>query len=581
MAGELSLKTPLTGLVTLVPTNTATDKTITLPATTGTMVVQDGTNTTTVTNLSASSITDSGNLTFTGTGNRITGDFSNATIANRVLLQSSTSNGQTSVGLIPNGTSTQTQLIAFNSTDPANSSYIQTLVSATEARINSGQLGTGTNLPMTFYTGGSEAMRIVSGGNVGIGTTSPQAKLAVSNGGAAGLEFFVNYPGGGVGTYIQSYNRSSPGYVNTAYDAADHSFRISGTEKMFLNSSGNLGIGTGSPNQRLQVTGSNGTGFAGATLQNSNANVGLAGVQFSSDTTYSKSAIAQVRESPNGVGPLVFYVDSATDAADWAAGDEKMRISAAGNVGIGTTTTTYKTNIVYTNSAGGVAETGLYLRNTSTGNSTQMLFDGHRSYSLLVQGSFGAPAGGFTIQDNTAGVDRLNIDSSGNVLVGQTSWSFSNNGTQIAANGRIYNTSNTDYNFELAGSTTARMRFYSSAGGSGTTVGTITVSGSATTYATSSDYRLKENVQPMQGALATVAALKPVTYKWKTDGSDGQGFIAHELQAVVPDAVTGEKDAVDKDGKPQYQGVDTSFLVATLTAAIQELTARLEVLENK
>ena len=92
----------------------------------------------------------------------------------------------------------------------------------------------------------------------------------------------------------------------------------------------------------------------------------------------------------------------------------------------------------------------------------------------------------------------------------------------------------------------------------------------------------------MVGALATVAQLKPVTYNWKIDGSDGQGFIAHELQAVVPDCVSGEKDAVDAEGKPQYQGIDTSFLVATLTAAIQEqqtlieaLTARLTALEAK
>ena len=75
----------------------------------------------------------------------------------------------------------------------------------------------------------------------------------------------------------------------------------------------------------------------------------------------------------------------------------------------------------------------------------------------------------------------------------------------------------------------------------------------------------------MQNALATVAQLNPVTYTWKADGSDGQGFIAHELQAVVPDCVTGEKDAVDADGNPVYQGIDTSFLVATLVAAIQEL----------
>jgi len=117
--------------------------------------------------------------------------------------------------------------------------------------------------------------------------------------------------------------------------------------------------------------------------------------------------------------------------------------------------------------------------------------------------------------------------------------------------------------------------------------GSITVSTTATGYNTTSDYRLKENVAPMTGALAKVAALKPVTYPWKSNGSAGQGFIAHELQAVVPDCVTGTKDAVDAEGKPQYQGVDTSFLVATLVAAIQEqqaliqdLTTRLNTLEG-
>jgi len=71
--------------------------------------------------------------------------------------------------------------------------------------------------------------------------------------------------------------------------------------------------------------------------------------------------------------------------------------------------------------------------------------------------------------------------------------------------------------------------------------------------------------------LDKVSALKPVTWKWKSTGEDGQGFIAHELAQVIPDCVTGEKDAVDADGNPVYQGVDTSYLVATLTKAIQEL----------
>ena len=135
------------------------------------------------------------------------------------------------------------------------------------------------------------------------------------------------------------------------------------------------------------------------------------------------------------------------------------------------------------------------------------------------------------------------------------------------------------------------------------TVGSIAATGSGVAYNTSSDYRLKNTVAPMTGALAKVALLKPVTYKWNVDGSDGQGFIAHELAEVEPNCVTGEKDAtreeeyeitpavpavLDADGKettpaveavkgtrtvPSYQGVDTSFLVATLTAAIQELKA--------
>jgi hypothetical protein len=85
----------------------------------------------------------------------------------------------------------------------------------------------------------------------------------------------------------------------------------------------------------------------------------------------------------------------------------------------------------------------------------------------------------------------------------------------------------------------------------------------------------------MTGALAKVSALKPVTYKWKDDQSASEGFIAHELAEVCPQAVVGTKDAVDEDGNPKYQGIDTSFLVATLTAAIQELKAEVDSLKSQ
>ena len=140
------------------------------------------------------------------------------------------------------------------------------------------------------------------------------------------------------------------------------------------------------------------------------------------------------------------------------------------------------------------------------------------------------------------------------------------------------------------------MYFAAFANSTGNLAGYIAQTGTTTvSYTSVSDYRLKENVTPMTGALEKVQALKPCVYTWKEDKSAGQGFIAHELQAVIPDCVVGEKDAVDKDGNPRYQGIDTSFLVATLTAAIQELkaltdtqastitalTARITALENK
>lgn len=160
----------------------------------------------------------------------------------------------------------------------------------------------------------------------------------------------------------------------------------------------------------------------------------------------------------------------------------------------------------------------------------------------------------------------MTLDSSGNLLVGTTS-----------ANERLVVVGTTNnYTISCRAANTSGTYYQMAFVANGSNVGAITSTTTATTYATSSDYRLKENIQPMQNALGVVAQLNPVTYTWKADGSDGQGFIAHELQAVVPDCVTGEKDAVDDNGNPVYQGIDTSFLVATLTKAIQELNEKVE-----
>ena len=188
-----------------------------------------------------------------------------------------------------------------------------------------------------------------------------------------------------------------------------------------------------------------------------------------------------------------------------------------------------------------------------------------------------------TFAVSTGGVERYRVDSDGNLYVGKTTSSSASTGCELqkgtgggaasvftadAATASIMNRLTSD-------GTIIDFRRQTSS------VGTIAVTTTATAYNTSSDYRLKEAAQPLVGGLARVNALKPSIYKWKADGSAGEGFIAHELADVVPFAVTGDKDAVDANGKPAYQGVDLSKLVPILVAAIQELTARVQTLEAR
>lgn len=199
-------------------------------------------------------------------------------------------------------------------------------------------------------------------------------------------------------------------------------------------------------------------------------------------------------------------------------------------------------------------------------------------------------AGSGTAGNNISFSERMRITSGGTLLVGTTTettlssviWktTLSGGGNNLAVVNTSTNGSTTS-GFQASnftGGSASIINFYN---GSSGFAGNITIptngsTGTTVSYNTSSDYRMKENIAPMTGALNKVLQLNPVTYTWKSNGYAGQGFIAHELQAVVPDCVSGEKDAVDAEGNPIYQGVDTSFLVATLTAAIQELKAELD-----
>jgi len=170
--------------------------------------------------------------------------------------------------------------------------------------------------------------------------------------------------------------------------------------------------------------------------------------------------------------------------------------------------------------------------------------------------------------------ERMRIDSSGNVLIGIASLpDTGDNGISlttagIAGLGRFAKSG--------TGSNT-HIQFYNGNGN----VGTITTSGSATAYNTSSDYRLKENVSYDFDATTRLKQLKPARFNFIANADTTvDGFLAHEVSSVVPEAITGTKDAVDENGNPVYQGIDQSKLVPLLVKTIQELEARITALEN-
>jgi len=289
---------------------------------------------------------------------------------------------------------------------------------------------------------------------------------------------------------------------------------------------------------------------------------------------------------------LKFVSDTSGEIDLQANGSTKVHMASDGKVGIGETAPLTKlhigTGVAFTPDAG---TDQLIVENN--GNSAIQLVANTSSKSEIMFSDTTRNVGGLSydhgsnfVQFNTNSSERMRINSVGQLQIGTTvernnsfvcikSDSTNQNGMEIRTH------ANND-----------AIRFYSS---DSTSAGAVTVNGSSTTYSTSSDYRLKENVDYTFDATTRLKQLKPCRFNWIADDTNTalDGFIAHEVSSIVPESIIGEKDATkvqdvfDSDGVktgtetvPEYQGIDQSKLVPLLVKTIQELEARITALES-
>ena len=492
---------------------------------------------------------------------------------------------------------------------------------------------------MRFYVNGSEQMRIDGSGNVGIGATSPDRTLHVRNDDAAAVKFGGESGSGDYAIEIgQLSTGSSPGFNATG--GAAMLFRMGGSEAMRIDSSGRLGIGTSThydSSTKLTVEGrintSNGTitgsmNYGGGTVVNvgtlsnhplqlmtnnstrmyldTSGNVGIGTTSPSSaigstpvveiSGTYGGLALSSSVPSANkveignyGYNTMVFATNSS----------ERMRIDSSGRLLVGLTNDLsggLSTATIQSVSAGG-AFVSLGRNDTTVGSDNGI--GGLRFYSNdptastyndvgIIQcvadgthdaGDYPTRLEFHTTADGASSpTERMRIDSSGRLLVGTATQISPSFGFKLSA---VFD-NNSLGGIALKATASGSSRMLEFINNSGSVQGSIQCTGSATAYNTSSDYRLKENVTPVTDGITRLQQLKPSRFNFIADPDKTvDGFLAHEVQTIVPEAITGEKDAVDDEGNPQYQGIDQSKLVPLLTAALQEAVAKIETLEQR
>ena len=441
----------------------------------------------------------------------------------------------------------------------------------------------------------------VTAGAVGIGESSPLARLHLKMGGSTRDDgFYITrdtndnhqlglWTSGGVmyfdafsdnpvlsGQFSLRHSRDTGSTTTESIRASDTNvvinegsvdmdFRVesdNNTHALFVEgSSGNVGIGNASPATKLDVLGNNLIGtFAGT-------DTASAYISFKYNTSTTSAFIGNGSSVLSGANNSDFIIRSQGDLVFASNGNNRrVTIDSSGRVAIGTTTVGETSADDLTIATTG--QTGITIR-SGTANAGSIYFSDATSGVGQYSGFMYYDHNTNFLAMGTNSIERMRIDSSGRLLVGNTGYNIGQDGVYLQTAGSVFSRNTT------SGATQINFANPNSV------VGSISTSGTSTSYNTSSDHRLKENVTADWDATTRLKQLNPVRFNFIADADTTvDGFLAHEVQSVVPEAISGTHNEVDADGNAVMQGIDQSKIVPLLVKTIQELEARITALEN-